>query len=61
MIKRLRKILWKIRIIKDCPLCGKGLQKIGHEEVEGWQYYKCSNQECNFGKDEKCKQVSNGG
>lgn len=64
MIKRLKKIikkiLWHLWIIKDCPLCGKDLKKVGHPKDTGWQYYQCTNPECNFGKDEQLKRIKNG-
>lgn len=59
-IKTIRKILWQIGIVKNCPLCCNTLDEIGHTRDEGWQYYRCSNPECNFGKDEKSKIVSSG-
>jgi hypothetical protein len=47
--------------IKNCPLCGKDVQKVGYPEDDVLQNYRCSSSEYNFGKDEKLKQVSNGG
>jgi hypothetical protein len=61
MIKKIRHFLWQIWIIKDCPLCGKDLKEVGHPKDAGWQYYECTNQSCNFGKDEKLKPISNKG
>ena len=52
MMKKIRKILWHIGIIKGCPLCGKDLIQVGYAEDDMWQYYKCSNRVCNFGKNE---------
>ena len=53
MMKKIRKILWHIGIIKGCPLCGKNLIEVGYAEDDMWQYYKCSNRGCSFGKDKK--------
>jgi ribosomal protein L37AE/L43A len=60
MIEKLKQILWQIGIMKSCPLCGKDVKEVGYAEDGIWQYYKCSNQKCNFGKDKKLRQVSNG-
>lgn len=43
----LKYFIWWIGIIKNCPKCGSKLNKIGKD---GWNLYKCSNSECDFGK-----------
>jgi len=41
--------LWKLGLIKSCPLCGKELVEVGHPK-DFVQYYKCTNPQCDFGK-----------
>ena len=48
-IKEIKHWLWGLNIIKNCPDCGSNLKEIGYPR-EFWQYYKCSNDKCNFGK-----------
>jgi len=46
-ISYLKRFLWWIGIIKDCPKCRGKLIKV---DEAGWESYKCSNPDCDFGK-----------
>lgn len=43
----LKYFLWWIGIIKNCPKCRSKLIAV---DKTGWILYKCSNPECDFGK-----------
>jgi len=45
-----KEFLWQIGLWKKCPRCGSELWKVGYPN-DGFQNYKCSNDECDFGKE----------
>ena len=55
IINKIKHCLWQIGIVKNCPDCGSQLQEMGYPDEDFVQYYKCSNQNCNFGKPNNSK------
>jgi hypothetical protein len=43
----LKAVLWWLGIIRDCPKCRSKLIRINER---GWDAYKCSSPNCDFGK-----------
>ena len=50
LIKQIKTILWKIGLVKNCPWCGSELRQIGHTDEDFFCYYRCTGENCNFGK-----------
>lgn len=48
---KLQNFLWKIGIRKTCPRCGSKIWEVGYP-TDFVQHYKCSDDECGWGKDE---------
>ncbi|MFQ5861523.1 MAG: hypothetical protein ACE5IC_00195 [Candidatus Brocadiales bacterium] len=42
-----KKLAWWLGLIKRCPKCGS---KLIISSASGWEMYKCSNSDCDFGK-----------
>jgi hypothetical protein len=49
-IKKMKILLWKIGLIRNCPKCNGNLRQVGHPVEVGWINYICTSEKCDFGK-----------
>ena len=47
---KLKELLFRIGLRKKCPICNSQLLEMGFAK-DFVQYYKCSNEHCNWGKE----------
>ena len=50
-----KELLWRIHLRKNCPVCNSKVIETGYETLDHPQYYKCSNNNCRWGKEGKGK------
>jgi len=49
---KLQNFLWRIGLRSTCPRCGSKIWEVGYP-TDFVQHYKCSNDKCGWGKDER--------